>query len=369
MKPLPISLYCVWQWWEEHYQESHGRPDCIDFSWLDETYLGRQVRLFEWFGDLAIGSPSPDLDTGFVSRLLPYHTMIVPVALGMSATIQEVGGWQNHPLDSQAAADLAPVDLADSAVGELLLTEREIRLRRYGRATQMVDLASPSNNAFSLRGTDFYLDLLADPALARHYLEVVTETMVMAYRFLAAHFGRCESVPLGNCNAVMMSPEVYAETVRPFDMRFIEESAASQEVPPCCDLHHCSVPTEPFADAYRAIPGLRSLQGLVSSDISAIHAALPGVSFSGMISPVDMLTRALPELLDDVDRALDAGVNDLVLWDVDPTIAPARLGEFLRDLSRLARKHEREPQFSFIPITWEELDWEFPRYRSHGEAR
>jgi hypothetical protein len=244
----------------------------------------------------------------------------------------------------------------------LLLAEREKRLARYGRATQMIDLASPANNAFSLRGMEFYLDLLSDPPLARHYLGVIVETMVLAYRFVAGHFGRLESVPLGNCNVTMISPDLYAEMVRPYDIRFVEAAAASQGVPPCCDLHHCNVPTESFAAAYRAIPGLRSLQGSVRSDIQAIHARLPHVRFSGMINPVDLITRPHADLLADIDHALDAGVSDLALWDVDPQITPATAGDFLRHLVPLARRHGREPGFSFIPITWEELDWEFPRY-------
>ncbi len=79
MKPLAISLYCVWQWWEQHYDAAQGRPERIDFDWLDATWLGRMRQLHDWFGDLGIGNPSLTLDTGFVSRLLPYHTMIVPV--------------------------------------------------------------------------------------------------------------------------------------------------------------------------------------------------------------------------------------------------------------------------------------------------
>lgn len=363
---VPISLYCVWQWWEQHYQAAHGRPPRIDFDWLDATYLGRQRQLYDWFGDLGIGQSEPVLDTRFVSQLLPYHTMIVPVILGMRTTIQDVGGYQIHPMDENQVGRLEPVDLANSPVGELLLTEREHRRSRYGCAAQLIDLASPSNNAFSLRGSDFYLDLLADPPLAQHYLDVITQTMVMAYRFIATHFGRFESVPLGNCNATMISPSVYADRVRPHDIQFVLAAAASQSVPPVCDLHHCSVPTEPFAEAYRAIPGLRSLQGLVSSDIRAIHAALPGVAFSDMINPVDLLNRSHADVLADVDRALDAGVNDLALWDVDPAVTPARLADFLRELAALVRRHGREPAFSFIPMTWEEMDWEFPQYTRHG---
>jgi hypothetical protein len=361
-KPLPVSLYCVWQWWERHYQAAHGRPDRIDFDWLDATWLGRQRRLHDWFGDLGVGQAEPVLDTGFVSMLLPYHTMIVPVLLGMKATIQEVGGWHNHPLEPEQAAKLKSVDIAHSPVGECLLAERERRVARYGRATQMLDLASASNNAFSLRGTEFYLDLLAEPDLARHYLEVITETMLMTYRFVAKHFGRLESVPLGNCNATMISSDLYAGMVRPFDIQFVANAAASQGVPPRCDLHHCNVPTERFAAAYAAIPGLRSLQGSVRSDIRAIHVALPEVAFSGMINPVDLLNLPQAELLGDIERALEAGVNDLALWDVDPAVAPGELGAFLRALAALARRYNREPQFSFKPMTWEELDWEFPPY-------
>jgi len=302
------------------------------------------------------------LGSNFVSGVLPYHTMIVPVILGMPVTVKAIGGYQNHPLEEARLARLAPVDLANSPIGALLSAEREKRLARYGCATQMIDLGSPANNAFLLRGAEFYADLLADPPLARHYLEVITETMLAAYRFIATLFGPLESAPLGNCNVVMMSPALYTEMLRPHDIRFVEQAAAGQGVPPRCDLHHCNVPTEAFAGTYAAIPGLRSLQGSVRSDIRAIGAALPDVPFSGMVSPVDLIHRPPADVLADIERALAAGVNDLALWDMDPSLTPARLADFLRSLARLARRHDRDPRFSFIPITWEEMDWEFPRY-------
>ncbi len=101
----------------------------------------------------------------------------------------------------------------------------------------------------------------------------------------------------------------------------------------------------------------------MQSDLPAIRAALPDVAFSGMINPVDLNNRQHADVLADIARALEAGARDLALWDIDPAITPARLGEFLRSLARLASQHDRDPQFSFIPITWEEMDWEFPRYR------
>ena len=151
--------------------------------------------------------------------------------------------------------------------------------------------------------------------------------------------------------------------IRPCDIRFITGSISSQRESPLCDLHHCSVHTEPFAETYRDIPGLRNLQGSVWSDIRAIHAALPGVDFSGMILPTELINRPQAEVLADLDRALEDDIHDLALWDIDPSCSPEKLGAFLRELALLIRRKGREPNFSFIPFTWEELDWEFPQYR------
>ncbi|MFC1677879.1 hypothetical protein ACFL3G_12570 [Planctomycetota bacterium] len=44
---LPVSIYFVWQWWQEQYQKNHVRPETIDMAWLDESYLGRQKLLYK----------------------------------------------------------------------------------------------------------------------------------------------------------------------------------------------------------------------------------------------------------------------------------------------------------------------------------
>ena len=90
---LPVSIYMVWQRWEKYYQSRHGRRDRVELDWLDETWIGRQRFLFEHFGDLGIGDCDPSLDRSFLSKVMPFHTMIVAVALGVEVTIQDVGGY------------------------------------------------------------------------------------------------------------------------------------------------------------------------------------------------------------------------------------------------------------------------------------
>jgi len=362
VNPLPVSLYFVWQWWEKHYQAAIGRPDVEDFDWLDATYIDRQKWLHEWFGDFGLGSASPVLELDFVSMILPYHTMIVPVVLGLETGIQEVGGYCWKNMSEQQMRSLVPTDIADTFVADLIYKERQKRIDRYGIGQGMLDLASVSNNGFTLRGPEFYIDLLAEPDFAQDYMHTITETMCLAYKFVSELFGPIEGFPIGNCNVVMMSPELYVDQVRDFDIRCVNYAAEFTGKPACCGLHHCNVPTEPFAQAYSAIPGLRSLQGSHLSDIPEIHSVLPDVKFSAMVNPVDLINKPEGQVRAEIEKCVANGASDLAIWDIDPVCGPKQISRLLGMISEISENYDRQVQFSVIPMSWEELDWEFQIY-------
>lgn len=359
---LNISVYPVWQWWEEHYQKAHGRPSRIDFDWLDRTYLGRIQFLHKHFGHIGFGAAEPVLDKNFVSQVMPFHTMIIPVVLGMEATIQEVGGYAWKNMSVEQLQDLKPVDITHSFIGDLILKQQQERIARYGIATQMIDLASVSNNAFMMRGPDFYADLMVEKDFAHHYLGVIAETMCMAYTFITKTFGQIDGFPLGNCNVTMMSPVLYDEMICQYDVRCVEYAAKIGGKAPCCDLHHCDVKTEPFAKSYSRISGLRSLQGSYHSDIKAIHETLPKVKFSAMVSPVELLNRPMAEVLCDIEKSIASGASDLAIWDIDTGCSPEMLMGFFEKIGEIAEKHKKKMSLGINPFSWEELAWEFPVY-------
>ena len=359
---FPVSIYFVWQWWQEYYQKNHGRPETIDMDWLDESYVGRQKNLHKHFGHLGIGSSDPALDKKFLSMVMPFHTMLIAVAMGMEAKIQDVGGYAWKVMSVEQLKNIKPVDIANTAIGELILEQRQQRLDRYGIATQMIDLASVSNNAFMMRGADFYSDLMIDKELAHHYLSVIRETMCLAYRFVSKAFGPITGFPLGNCNVTMMSPALYDEMICQHDIGCVEYAAELSGEEPCCDLHHCNVKTEPFAESYSKIPGLRSLQGSYHSDVKKILDVLPETKFSAMINPVEVLNRPVTEILEDIEKCIADGANDLAIWDIDAACGPEKLVEFFERISEISQKHNKETSFAVIPFSWEELAWEFPVY-------
>ena len=112
-----------------------------------------------------------------------------------------------------------------------------------------------------------------------------------------------------------------------------------------------------------AIPGLRSLQGSHLSDIATIRQALPGVSFSAMVNPLDLLHKPAAQVDGDLARCVAAGAHDLAIWNIDPAYGPRETGDLFQRIGDVAARYGRGAVFSVIPITWEELGWEFPRYQ------
>jgi hypothetical protein len=359
---FPVSVYFVWQWWEKHYQRFFTRPSNMDFDWLEQTYVGRQKFLYEHFTGIEECGSEPVLNYNLLSQVMPFHTMIIPVILGMEVKIQDVGGytWQNMSVEK--LKNLKPINIAESSISEVILTQSKQRKARYGISTQMIDLASVSNNAFMMRGPDFYSDLIIDKAFAENYLGVITETMCMAYKFITDIFGPIEGFPLGNCNVTMMSPQLYDEVISEYDIECVNYAAKLSGEKPLCDLHHCNVNTEPFAKSYSRIPGLRKLQGSYHSNISTIFKSLPEVKFSAMVNPVELLNRPIQEILDDIERIISLGANDLAIWDIDPESSPERLNSFFCEIREIAERYNKKASFDIIPFSWEELAWEFPVY-------
>ncbi len=362
MIDLPISIYFEWQWWEKHYQHRHGRPDRIDWDWTDRTYLGRQRFLYEQFAEFGLGQSQPALDLDFVSRVLPHNCVIMPVTFGMAVTAKAEGGWHWHSFSEEQMRTLQPVDMAETPAGEIITREREHRLARYGRATRGIDIGSPVNTAFLLRGQEFYADLIGDSSFAQDYLETITTSISLAHRFVCGLFGPEDCFGLGNCNASAMSPVTYVATIREHDSRLVQYAAQLNNAAPCCAVHHCDVPAEPFAEAYSAIPGIRSLQASYHSDLRRIHQVMPHVSFSAMISPVDLIQEPPSEVERHLERCLADGAHDLAIWNIDSASDPEQMTALLHNINEIAGRYGRSATFSVIPMSWEELDWEFPQY-------
>ncbi len=362
---LPVSFYFSPEWWDRHYHVSRPRPDVSSDVALEAIYLGRLRYLFKEFGRWGLGAEHPELGPGQIATVIRYGFDLVPVLLGTRLDFADAWGFYPRFRSLDEMRDLRPVDIAHTPEADWLTAEKERLVRRYGGCTHCLDLGSVTNNAFRMLGQDVYAEVLADPEGLSLLFEVILETERHTHRFFTELFGQQDPVPVSNCNVSLMGPSTYERMVLPFDIRQGRFAADISGAPARCALHHCDVKADLFLSAYAQIPGLASLQASFSSDIVAARAALPGTTFSALVSPM-ALDGDFNDLRATCEHALAAGVTDFALWNVGADTSPSRLCEVLGMLEHVASTHGRDATPSAMPLCWEELEWAHARYHEAG---
>ncbi|MAE63437.1 MAG: hypothetical protein CMJ18_04125 [Phycisphaeraceae bacterium] len=192
--------------------------------------------------------------------------------------------WQMHgdnypwvePLrddaDLEAIARGGDVDLERGGVMSISRDTLELyrrKLMQFGCADRiqvsLPDLQGPIDVAEQLRGSELFIDLYESPQLVETLLDRVTTTVIQVaecYRALAVdRLDPTASTQHGyvlpgrllirNDTAIMISPGMYAEQVRPHDARLLEALGGGS-------IHFCGN-GEHLIDAMLEIPALRGL--------------------------------------------------------------------------------------------------------------
>jgi hypothetical protein len=358
---LPVSFYFTPEWWDCHYHARHPRPERPSDAALEALCLGRLRFLFEAFGDWGLGEERPQLGPGQIATVIRYGFDLVPALLGTPLEHADAWGFFPRFRGLDEVRGLLPVDVARTPEADWLRAEKERLVRRYGGCSHCLDMGSVTNNAFRILGQDVYAEALADPQGLAGLFEVILETERHLHRFLTELFGPQDPVPVSNCNVSLLGPATYERLVLPFDVRQGRFAADLAGGPARCAVHHCDVKADPFLAAYAKFPGLVSLQASFASDVAAARAALPGATFSALISP-PALAGDLGVVGQTCERALAAGASDFAAWNVDAVTSPDRIRELLAMLAQAARAAGRAFLPSVMPLCWEELEWAHGRY-------
>lgn len=364
MQSVNVSVYFMWEWWEKYFHCRSPRPLEPNDDALDGLYLLRKRFLFEQFGQFGIGEEHPEMDGNYVNMVTKYGMDLIPYLFGAQLKCQDTGGWMSRPFPKDRLMAMKPVDIADHPFGEWVLKEREKKIKRYGSAEQFLDYEGPTNIAVRMRGEAFYIDLIDDLEFARHQLDVINETIFHIFRFVARNFPVNAAFGLGNCNVIMISPRLYDEVIKPFDIAFSQESASISGKPNDLVLHHCDVKVDGFVDTYKTIPNLKSLQASHLSDITRIVQDAPAVDFLAMLNPREMAHKGMDQLQAELDRAIRLGASELDLWNIDPSTDPARITTMFSAIKNSCAAYGKACNISVIPFCWDELEWAMPQYQN-----
>jgi hypothetical protein len=218
-------------------------------------------------------------------------------------------------------------DVLESPVMEDIFRQMEIIEKEWGTIHGYLNWQGVLNNAFNLRGQALFLDLFDKPDLVRRFFAVITEVMIglairVQERQRASGFA-VNQFSVSNCVMNMISPEQYAEFVRPCDRRIAENFERF-------GVHTCNWDVTPYIEVLSGLPRLGYLDMGMMSDMVRVRKTFPDTRRAVLYSPVKLQEAGLEEIRRDMEKIFaELGPCDLVMADIQASTPDARVQALL----------------------------------------
>lgn len=307
--PIPAAVIFNPNWWFRNCGIAFDQPFYFDRGARIRNDVAMRRELCRRFG---IGEPDPQPRPVIGSRHVA-GGFIVPALLDVEVRfeVNQAPCPVAAEIGRERALALRVPQIETTWPMNLLLADMDALEREFGCVVGDFNLDGVLNTALQLRGQQFFLDMMEDPALAGHICDVVAETQLLVARLVAAHTGTT-SVSVNrsivnvdpaiylhsNCSVQMVSPALYKERLLPYDCRL------ARELRPY-GIHHCGNNLHRFAPLYAATGAVFYDVGW-GSDVAAVGRALPGAFLNLRLSPVRMLQESTETVRADALRLLEA---------------------------------------------------------------
>ena len=223
-----------------------------------------------------------------------------------------------------------------SPVVEDIFRQMDIIEQQWGTIHGYLNWQGVLNNAFNLRGQEIFLDMFDKPELVRRFFAVITDVMIGLARQIqeqqrASGFA-VDQFSVSNCVMNMISPQAYAEFVRPFDTRIAESFERF-------GVHTCNWDVTPYIEVLAELPKLGYLDMGMMSDMRRVRETFPDTYRAVLYSPVKLQEGVLAEIRKDMEKIYnDLGPCDLVMADIQASTPDERVQALLDMCADIAKK-------------------------------
>lgn len=269
-------------------EDWHNDRFGVDFSedfWVDpirrtEAYREMSYKRAKRFPGTEIGSLDPKPRPIASDQ---YGHRFIPSIFGCTIRYTPNQAPSADPLrrEFEELAELDMPDLRNNDVFKKALDDAKRMKAKYGFVESWINMGSPLNAAISIFGEDFIASCVCEPETARHVLMVMAKTQIrLIYEFedylnppsRIEHQG----FGIGNCPAIMFSPELYTEVIMPVDLWLRQQFKTF-------GIHHCGI-FDKYAEMYTALtPDSLDVGG--GSDYCHMRKYFPEAICSFIVNP------------------------------------------------------------------------------------
>ncbi len=304
--PLGVGFYP--DWWLSNYDLAVGnREYYYDPDYRVEVVMKQQKALYDRFGDVGLGDPSPR-----PRPLISFGMVMLPAVFGCEIVYEEGALPWAMPLNlsRQECDKLAKPDLTQVSPMKEVLGQVEYLNSKYGEVVGDINVTGVQNLALKLRGEELYIDYFEEPEFAHRLLRFCAECIIDLWQLVypLTGTGAVDVTPMcdpsiycvPNCTVEQISGDTYEEFGLPYD-RMLAEACHP------FGIHHCGS-LDPVAEHYAKVPNLVFVEAGFGTDFARARRLLgPEVAFNARISPVLMKNGTPEEVAATVKEAIDQG--------------------------------------------------------------
>lgn len=261
-----------------------------------------------------------------------YGVTVIPRLFGMEVQY-EVDRWPvllpGAPLERVPEVE----ELLASPFARELLAQVAGMVGRGVPITGDLNWQGVLNIAFHLRGQEIFVDMVDRPEWAERLFGVISETIIgLARRVqkMQRDSGfEIDYMCVSNCTVNMVSPRMYAQTLRPFDEKIACVFARF-------GVHTCNWDVTPYVEALCGLPKMGYLDMGLESDLAVVRSRFPEARLGVLYSPWKLQSAPMEEIEADIERvARELAPCDVIAADIGFDAADERVRGFVEVCRRV----------------------------------
>jgi hypothetical protein len=138
---------------------------------------------------------------------------------------------------------------------------------------------------------------------------------------------------VSNCLVNMLSPELYAEFILPFDQKIAESFGT-------IGIHNCAWSATPYLDDYAKVPKVGYIDMGMDSDLEKAKTLFPETRRAIMYTPMDVANKSNEQLGADMEFiAQKYGPCDIVFADIEFGTPDEKVIELIKICKDISEKY------------------------------
>lgn len=323
-------------WFHQVLGIDFGEKYHIDPEYRKQSLVAMREEIDNRFPENQIGKhedESPDLLTGLFGACSVAAIYGVPVRY-------EKDQWpvnEHVHISDGEMSDLQPPDLSVNPFFQKIMEQVDWIARDEGKVYGFMNWQGVLNNVQRIRGQELFMDFYMNPDGVKNLLDCVCTTMIEAAKILQQK-QRESSIDftfftVSNCLVNMLSPELYAEFILPFDQKIAN---AFETI----GIHNCAWSATPYLSDYARVPKVGYIDMGMDSDLEKAKILFPETRRAIMYTPMDLNNKTGKQIRDDMEFiAGKYGPCDIVTADIEFGTPDEKVMEMIKICDDISEKY------------------------------